>query len=219
MEITREGKQQADPAGRRAPTAEESAAGLADQAVADVRRAFRGLKQPIPTAPKVDATAEETAKDEAAAEAWAAAKADAEIAIHAAEAEAATLRKAADESRAALDALAGFETDQQRDSRTVAGVNREMKRLALAQLDDAATLDDVRDHVVTICKNVLKAEIAADPAGRGYAGKTDAEAAALASDAYQDADGNPQTARIAAIFMGIPYAPNAITDVDVAEAR
>jgi hypothetical protein len=224
MEITREGKQPIDLAKRRQQTAEETAADAADRAVTAAQRAADRLRPPTPTAPKVDATAEDTAKDEAAAEAYAADKADAEIRIHTAEIEAATIRKAADESRAALDALGDLESDAQRDARAV--------YLASVALIDAGadlpaaqypTIDDLRAHIEAVCLARLKAEIANDPAGRGYAGKTDAETAALVSEGYtvNNADGDPvfQIARGAVIFMGIPYAPNAVTADDVTGAR
>lgn len=67
----------------------------------------------------------------------------------------------------------------------------------------------------------LKQEIADDPAGMGYAGKTDTEIATLMNSDYQRqrtvTDSHPP--RVTQVLAGIEGTPNIIEAVDIANAK
>jgi hypothetical protein len=68
---------------------------------------------------------------------------------------------------------------------------------------------------------VLQDEINTDPAGRGYAGKTDRQVATLLNETY-DASVPVESRhfpRVAAVLAGLPYVPNAVTEADVVAAQ
>jgi hypothetical protein len=90
---------------------------------------------------------------------------------------------------------------------------------------------DYRADLAGLCDDAIAAELANDPAGRGYAGKTRPQRAALLNETYLgpvqvpsvDPSGMPTTVtimerqppRIAQVLAGIPFAPNAVEPGDL----
>lgn len=68
---------------------------------------------------------------------------------------------------------------------------------------------------------LIDTEIKTDPENRGYAGKTKEEQKKMLSEPYEVTvdDTKIVPPRINSIFIGIPFAPNAITPEDVIEAK
>ena len=68
---------------------------------------------------------------------------------------------------------------------------------------------------------IIKDEIAKDPEGRGYAGKTDAEIMTLLNEPYtvQTVVDTVKTARISAILAGVPNTENVVAEKDVLDSK
>lgn len=75
----------------------------------------------------------------------------------------------------------------------------------------------ITDKIMELVKN----EIALDPEGRGYAGKTDDEIQKLLNDAYAKSTvvETQMTPRISAILAGIPNTENTISKEEVISAK
>lgn len=73
--------------------------------------------------------------------------------------------------------------------------------------------------LTTQLKEIIFAEIKNDPAGRNYSGKTAEEIAEIINSPYETEIVIKQnnTSRTNQCFLGIPYAPNAITTEDIQE--
>ena len=129
------------------------------------------------------------------------------------------------------------EQDRLRDARALACIADGLGAI-LGARPGPATVDEARSMVADVCVALLTDELRNDPEGRGYAGKTDEEAAQLVNDPYSvtvDVIERPDPARpgetilvpiqaprlcrVSAIFNQVPYAPNAVSVEDVAEAR
>lgn len=90
------------------------------------------------------------------------------------------------------------------------------------------TRAELRAAIRIVCRQRLRYELQNDPQGLGYAGKTDAEIAALLNNPWIEqipAIPGPGTVpvtrppRIFQIWLGIAYAPNAVDANDVAEFK
>jgi len=82
------------------------------------------------------------------------------------------------------------------------------------------TAKDLADHLRVIIGERVKAEIENDPQGMGYP-VDDGQCADMLNNPITDnvARVNIAPARVNAILVGVPYAPNVLTADDVAEAR
>lgn len=103
-------------------------------------------------------------------------------------------------------------------------INDGLSKRRIATMDPATvtTRAQIKNRLRLIIKIILKNEIQNDPAARGYAGKTNAEIAALLNDPYvtvtQIPDGRggfvniniSQTPRVCLLLDKIPHAPNFI---------
>lgn len=90
------------------------------------------------------------------------------------------------------------------------------------------TRAELRAAIRLVCRQRLRDELQNDPMGLGYAGKTDAEVAALLNNPWIEqipANPGPGTVaitrppRIFQIWLGVAFAPNAVDENDVAELR
>lgn len=62
-------------------------------------------------------------------------------------------------------------------------------------------------------------EIEKDPTGRGYAGKSDEEQAALLNEPWYEYVPVQMTPRIAVVIASIPFTPNAVKVEEVTDAK
>lgn len=73
--------------------------------------------------------------------------------------------------------------------------------------------------LTTQLKEIIQAEIVNDPSGRNYAGKTAEEIAEIINNPYETEVVIKQqnTSRVNQCFIGIAYAPNAVTAAEIQE--
>lgn len=79
------------------------------------------------------------------------------------------------------------------------------------RVPEGSTLAKEAGKLLTQIKTAVKAEIQNDPAGRGYAGKTNAQKFALLTAEYDPL----LPPRLHTVLVGIPYAPNAVTAAEL----